>query len=108
MRSVQVTLPLLLLLGSSGCSMVTNPMLREGTWHPRGANAANLAAMVANPNDLVSGEAAEGAPGAVAVAPVEALKADKVKPLPENSIITLGGTTTGSSGGASAAGAGGY
>ncbi len=97
---------LLVALAAGGCTMTGNPVYREGTWHPTGANQANLAAEVANPHDLVAGESAAGTPGPLAVLPVENLRADKVKPLPADSIDTLGGTTTPSgtptSGGASA------
>ncbi|HTU55241.1 MAG TPA: hypothetical protein VMF62_14850 [Acetobacteraceae bacterium] len=95
-------LVLLVALAAGGCTMTNNPVYREGTWHPTGANEANLAAEVANPHDLVAGESAAGTPGPLAVLPVESLRADKVKPLPSDSIDTLGGTTTPSTGGASA------
>ena len=90
--------------------MVSDPMRREGTWHPTGANAANLAAEVVNPHDLVEGEAAVGTPAPVAVGPVERLRTDNVKPLPNNSIVQIGGTSTSSNGGASGgtSAAGGY
>ena len=32
-----------------------DPYRRNDVWYPTGANAANLAAMVANPNDLTTG-----------------------------------------------------
>lgn len=34
-----------------------DPYYRTDVWKPTGANAANLAAMVANPYDLISGHA---------------------------------------------------
>lgn len=108
MRIIWLSLAFPLLLAASGCTMVQNPMMREGTWHPTGANAANLAAMVANPHDLVEGQAETGTIGPEAAMPVARLRADKVKPLPNNSIVQIGGTTTndsGSSGGSSAGGA---
>ena len=43
-----------LLATLSGCGN-RDPYRRDDVWYPTGANAANLAAMVANPNDLVSG-----------------------------------------------------
>lgn len=116
-RILRLSLALPILLAASGCTMVQDPMMREGTWHPTGANGANLAAMVANPHDLVEGQSASGTPGPEAVLPVARLKADKVKPLPDNSIVQIGGTTTsdssnsggdsgGSSGGAALTGSG--
>lgn len=50
-------LPLLLLL--AGCAGL-GPYERAGQWQPSGANAANLAAMVSNPADLLHGH---GDPG---------------------------------------------
>lgn len=95
-------LALLLTLAAGGCTMTGNPIYREGTWHPTGANEVNLAAEIANPHDLVAGESATGTPGPVAVLPVESLRTDRVKPLPSDSIDTLGATTTPSSGGGAA------
>ncbi len=94
-------LVLLLALIAGGCTATSNPMYRAGTWHPTGANEANLAAEIANPHDLVAGAGESGTPGPLAVLPVESLRADTVKPLPDNSIDTLGGTTTPSSGSSS-------
>jgi|SRR6185437_4083962 len=42
----------LLLLSACGNR---DPYLRDDVWKPTGANAGNLAAMVANPNDLLVG-----------------------------------------------------
>jgi type IV pilus biogenesis protein CpaD/CtpE len=104
------SLAVLLALLAGGCTMTSDPTLREGTWHPTGVNAANLAAEVVNPHDLVEGEDAPGAPGPIAIGPVERLRADNVKPLPDNSIVQIGGTSTSSGGGASggASAGGGY
>lgn len=89
---------LIALLAVGGCTMVEDPMQRPGTWHATGANADNLAVMVANPADLARGREAADVPGPIAVLPVEALKQDKVKRLPADE-LSLGG-----SGGSSAAG----
>jgi type IV pilus biogenesis protein CpaD/CtpE len=42
----------LLLLSACGNR---DPYLRDDVWKPTGANAGNLAVMVANPNDLIAG-----------------------------------------------------
>ena len=42
------------LIGLSGCQS-PDPSLRTDVWNPTGANAGNLAAMVANPEDLIHG-----------------------------------------------------
>lgn len=49
----------LLLAAAAGCSE-TDPYSRPGMWQPEGANAGNMAAMVANPSDLVRGQAGQG------------------------------------------------
>lgn len=45
---------LAVLLGPAACAS-RDPFLRDDVWKPTGANAGNLAAMVANPHDLISG-----------------------------------------------------
>jgi len=42
---------LFVLLALLGCDR-TDPYLRDGVWHPNGANQANLRAMVALPSSL--------------------------------------------------------
>jgi len=42
------------LLTLSGCDQL-DPMLRTDRWEPTGANAGNIAAMVADPHDLIRG-----------------------------------------------------
>ncbi|MGH7117995.1 MAG: hypothetical protein ACREFP_03210 [Acetobacteraceae bacterium] len=98
-RILSFSLLLPIILAASGCTMVGNPMMREGTWHPTGANADNLAAMVANPHDLIAGQSASGTVGPEAALPVARLRKDNVKPLPNNAIVDIGGTTTSNSGG---------
>ncbi len=55
---LRTLLPCTVLLGSvvmlTGC-MSCEPYYRTDVWRPSGANAANLAAMVANPRDLIRG-----------------------------------------------------
>jgi hypothetical protein len=112
MRAWCRPLVLLLALIAGGCTMTGNPMYRAGTWHPTGANEANLAAEVANPHDLVAGEGEMGVaetPGPLAVMPVEHLRSDTVKPLPDSSVNALGSTgspSNGSSGSGAATGSG--
>ena len=43
----------------SGCNAL-EPYNRPHSWHPTGANAANLAAMVANPADIAHGRGTSG------------------------------------------------
>ena len=63
---------LLALLALGGCA-ATDTYSRPGTWHPDGANAANLAAMAANPADLLHGRGRGGSDGALAAAAIERL-----------------------------------
>ncbi|HTW73176.1 MAG TPA: hypothetical protein VME47_25085 [Acetobacteraceae bacterium] len=42
------------LVGLAGCQP-PDPYLRTDVWNPTGANAGNIAAMVANPEDLIHG-----------------------------------------------------
>jgi type IV pilus biogenesis protein CpaD/CtpE len=51
--SIRPILGLALLL-MAGCAE-TDPYRRPGMWQPEGANAANIAAMVERPSDLVRG-----------------------------------------------------
>lgn len=84
----------------AGCNDL-DPYRRPYTWSPTGANAGNIAAMVANPNDLIRGHGVQKLDGKEAAVSVERIWTDKPKPLPE-----LSPGVNGSSGG-SGAGAGG-
>jgi type IV pilus biogenesis protein CpaD/CtpE len=83
----------------TGCAD-RDPYRRTDVWQPTGANAANLAAMVANPYDLIRGH---GSDRQLAKAPDLAIERIWVgKP------VTLGGPTSGgAAAGGSSAGAGG-
>lgn len=73
-------LPLLLLLLPAACNQM-DPYTRSGMWQPVGVNSRNLAAMVANPDDLVQGHGSTGANSPLAINAVTRLMAGKVKPL---------------------------
>ena len=66
----------------AGCAGLDDPYQRDGTWRPEGLNDANIAAMVAHPNDLVAGVNDPVSPGQLSAAAVRRLLTDKVKPLP--------------------------
>ncbi len=70
----------LLLAALGGCT-ATEPYLRPGVWTPTGADAANLAAMVENPQDLVQGRAPGPSDGARAAAAVDRLQRGQTKSL---------------------------
>jgi len=87
------------LLTLSGCDQL-DPMLRTDRWQPTGANAGNIAAMVADPRDLISGHGdifRESNDQGLAVTHIVT---DQPKP------FTSGGGGGGSSGGASGASSG--
>ena len=65
----------------AGCAE-TDPYLRPGMWQPTGANTINLAAMVANPRDLVRGRGERGMYAPQSTAPVSHLWSGTLTPLP--------------------------
>jgi hypothetical protein len=90
-----------------GCAR-TEPYQRVGVWHPVGANAANLEAMVANPQDLRKGRGTGMAPGDLAGAAAIRLRTGTVRKLPASSISKVqttagGGGSDGGSNGPSGA-----
>lgn len=86
------------LLILAGCDS-RQPYLRTDVWQPTGANAANLAAQVANPRDLIAGRSDARQSANAPVAAVGHIWADQPKP--------LGGGGSGGGGAGSAGGAGG-
>jgi len=77
------------LLGLMGCEQI-DPLTRDGLWHPTGANAANLRAMVAVPGDLALGRGTRTADGNAAARAVDRYRAGRTYPLGENSISKVG------------------
>jgi type IV pilus biogenesis protein CpaD/CtpE len=71
---------LLLLLLPAACAQ-TDPFYRPGDWVPQGANERNIAAMLAEPTDMVRGRGEIGADSPLAIEAVNRLMHDKVKPL---------------------------
>jgi type IV pilus biogenesis protein CpaD/CtpE len=63
-------------------------------------NQANIAAMVANPADLIRGHGGGPVDAAVSVLPIDRFEADRLKPLP-NPGGSSGASGSGSAGGAS-------
>jgi type IV pilus biogenesis protein CpaD/CtpE len=79
-------------------------------------NASNIAAMVANPADLIRGHGGGPVDAAVSVLPIDRFEADRLKPLPDpggssgasgSSTSGSGSSGSGSSGSGSAGGASG-
>jgi type IV pilus biogenesis protein CpaD/CtpE len=71
---------LIMATSCAGCAM-TDPYQRAGMWQPSGAVQANLAAMVANPGDLVTGHGDGQAAQYQTTGAVDRLWADQTKPL---------------------------
>jgi len=83
---------------ASGCAGLADPFERPGTWTPRGANDANLRAMIVNPADLERGEGDPRGRGRQAANAVERLEDDAVKPLPDVRTSPGFGATSGTGG----------
>ena len=79
-------LPCLLLIaaGLSACAE-TDPYSRNYSWQPTGANAHNIAAQVANKNDLIRGRGATTSDPIEIVTPIFKLYEGTPKPLPQAS-----------------------
>jgi hypothetical protein len=89
--------PLLLSLPLAlGACSPDYPMDKPGTWSlPPGAlsaNDANLRVMIVNPQDLTTGEAADGSDATEAAPPVQRLNSGRRPPLPDISGTPLGTT----------------
>jgi type IV pilus biogenesis protein CpaD/CtpE len=65
----------------AGCEDL-DPYHKPYVWYPTGASEANLAAQLANPNDLIRGRGVTTADGNLAAAAVTRAREDKAKPLP--------------------------
>ena len=87
----------------AGCAD-TDPLQRQGLWRPNHANETDLRAMVADPADLVAGRGDPAGDGPAAVAAIERLRSDTVKPMRTYSLSI--GQDSGGSGGGGGAGAG--
>ena len=79
--AVRSCLPLLTLVALAACAE-TDPYQKAGQWQPTGANALNLAAMVASPADLLRGRGERGAQGKEAAPAVERLFQGRPAALP--------------------------
>lgn len=84
----------------SACGSLVDPTQREGTWQPRGANEANLRAMIADPAHLEQGVGDPRGRGRQAADAIERLEDDALRSLPD-----VRASTVGPSAGAGGAGA---
>ena len=95
MTIARTGLALLCIISTGGCAS-TDPVEGEsGRWNPIGANNANLAAEIANPDDLLRGRGVETADGQMAAAAVARLRKGHVKSLPDSDLsdIKVSGAT---------------
>ena len=76
----------------------------QGMWQPTGSNAANLRAMVADPQDLVAGRGSTTAPGDEAARAVTNFETGKSPSLASTSGYGSSGGTSGMSSGSSGMG----
>ena len=78
-RSTIFLLSAVALIG--GCSQ-TDPLYKAGAWNPSGVNDSNLAAQVADPEDLVHGQGREDSDGQQAADAVDRLRRGTLKAFP--------------------------
>lgn len=90
----------------AGC-MDRDPYRRTDVWRPTGSNAANIAAMVAEPKDLISGRGAAGQTGKPSIVALDRLAVDRPKPLPSANGSSSGGNQGGGGGSGGGSGSGG-
>ena len=103
--SARVSAAILLLL-LAGCED-RDPYRRTDVWYPSGVNAGNIAAMVANPSDLLRGRGVQRADGKEAVTAIDHVWQDKPKALLDPTGQQTGSSGSGGSGSGSGGGSGG-
>ena len=85
-----------------GC-MDRDPYRRTDVWRPTGSNAANIAAMVADPNDLIRGRGTSRTSSQPGVTAVDRVVTSQPRPIsPAANAGGGGGGGTGSGGGTAA------
>ena len=98
---ISPVLPLLFALSVAvtACAHNTDLIARLNDEPLGHTNQSNIAAMVANPSDLIRGRGGRPVDGAVSVIPIERFEADRLKRLPNPGGYS-GGGGSGSAGGA--------
>ena len=101
-------LPLLFVLSLTltACEHNTDLIARLNDEPLGHTNQSNIAAMVANPTDLIRGHGGGPVDGTVSVLPIERFKADNTKPLLSPGGKAGGGGSGGASGGSGSGGSG--
>jgi type IV pilus biogenesis protein CpaD/CtpE len=95
-------LPVLFALAS--CDHNTDEIARMNEEPLGHTNASNIAAMVANPMDLVRGHGGNGPDAAITTAPIDRLESDRPKALPNAGGGSGGGSSGGGGGGGGSGG----
>ena len=83
-----------------------DPYTRANTWQPTGANAGNIAAMVANPYDLIRGRGVDRIDAKASDRAIDHIWEDKPKKLPDIGSMSTSVGSGGSGGGGSGSGSG--
>jgi len=82
-------LPILPMLLLAACQGEASDFARPGTWNSRGANEANLRAMLDDPQDARRGRAAIGERGQAGAIAVRRLEAGQRFPLPASTLSKI-------------------
>lgn len=80
---------MLLMLALGGCG-TGDDFTRPGTWNPTNANAANLAAMLAEPGHARRGVAAPTERGQLGSQAIRRLETGRRPPLPDSRAASIG------------------
>jgi len=96
-------MPLIAILACAGCDAL-DPALRDDVWRPTGANAGNIAAMVADPADLAKGRGSTVSDTKASSIAVEHIWEGQPQPLRYGG--SSGSSGSGSSGSGSSSGGG--
>jgi type IV pilus biogenesis protein CpaD/CtpE len=100
---------LLLLMGLAACAGCEqrDPYLRTDVWRPTGANAGNIAAMVANPYDLIRGHGVTREDAKASALAVDHIWTNQPTPLLLQSGSSSGGGNSSGGSGSGQSGSGG-
>jgi type IV pilus biogenesis protein CpaD/CtpE len=95
MMRIHFLVPVLLL---AGCTTF-DPYQRKDVWYPAGTNAGNIAAMAANPHDLIVGRGESEADAHQAAGAIDRVWMDRPKPLLSTGSAAPGAAATAAPGG---------